>query len=68
MLIKNSGQYTRALTKIAKPNSILLCVRAPVGEVNLTDRKICIGRGLASISPLGAVSKYFQFPGGYDIF
>jgi len=60
MLIKNSGQYTRALTKIAKPNSILLCVRAPVGEVNLTDRKICIGRGLASISPLGAVSKYFM--------
>ena len=61
MLIKNSGQYTRELTKIAKPNSILLCVRAPVGEVNLTDRKICIGRGLASISPLGAVSKYFMF-------
>ena len=60
MLIKNSGQYTRELTKIAKPNSILLCVRAPVGEVNLTDRKICIGRGLASISPLGAVSKYFM--------
>ena len=61
MLIKNSGQYTRELTKIAKPNSILLCVRAPVGEVNLTDRKICIGRGLASISPLGAVWKYFMF-------
>ena len=60
MLIKNSGQYTRELTKIAKPNSILLCVRAPVGEVNLTDRKICIGRGLASISPLGAVSRYFM--------
>ena len=60
MLIKNSGQYTRELTKIAKPNSILLCVRAPVGEVNLTDRKLCIGRGLASISPLGAVSKYFM--------
>lgn len=38
----------------------MLCVRAPVGEVNLTDRKLCIGRGLASISPLGAVSKYFM--------
>ena len=60
MLIKNSGQYTRELTKIAKPNTIWLCVRAPVGEVNLTDRKLCIGRGLASISPLGAVSKYFM--------
>ena len=60
MVIKNSDQYTRELTKIAKPNSILLCVRAPVGEVNLTDREICIGRGLASISPSDAISEYFM--------
>ena len=60
MVIKNSAQYTRELTKIAKPNSILLCVRAPVGEVNLTDREICIGRGLASISPFDAISEYFM--------
>lgn len=60
MVIKNSAQYTRELTKIAKPNSILLCVRAPVGDVNLTDREICIGRGLASISPFDAISEYFM--------
>ena len=44
-----SGQYTSEITKIAQENSVLLCVRAPVGEVNITERKICIGRGLASI-------------------
>ncbi|ATC81453.1 restriction endonuclease subunit S [Pseudoalteromonas agarivorans] len=36
-------------TKIAKKNSILFSVRAPVGEVNITDNDCCIGRGLAGI-------------------
>lgn len=37
-------------SKIAEPNSVLLCVRAPVGYPNITDRKICIGRGLCALS------------------
>lgn len=44
--ISGSGQVTKSITKIASPNSVLLCVRAPVGEVNITDRNICIGRML----------------------
>lgn len=28
------------------------CVRAPVGVFNITTRRICIGRGLCSLSPL----------------
>ena len=36
-------------TKIAKENSILFSVRAPVGDVNITDNDCCIGRGLAGI-------------------
>jgi len=35
--------------KIAKPNDILLSVRAPVGEVNVAPFECCIGRGLAAI-------------------
>jgi len=35
--------------KIAESNSILLSVRAPVGAMNITDTKYCIGRGLAGI-------------------
>lgn len=49
--IQNSGVYTNEPTKIAPKESILLSVRAPVGAVNLTDRKICIGRGLFAIVP-----------------
>ncbi len=36
-------------TKIAPTNSILFSVRAPVGDVNVTKDKCCIGRGLSAI-------------------
>lgn len=55
--ISYSGQYTKSITPIASPNSVLLCVRAPVGEVNNTDRNICIGRGLASLKPFSQLEK-----------
>ena len=60
MLMK-SNQYTRKVTKIATKQSVLLCVRAPVGELNITDRDICIGRGLASIKPLCSINEEFMF-------
>ncbi len=41
--------YTTCITKKAKEGSVLLSVRAPVGEVNITREEICIGRGLASL-------------------
>ena len=37
-------------TKIASKNSILFSVRAPVGDVNVTLTRCCIGRGLSAIS------------------
>jgi len=37
--------------KLSEKNDILLSVRAPVGEVNVTPYKLCIGRGLAAIRP-----------------
>lgn len=45
-----SNTITTAPTKIVKPNSVLLCVRAPIGTVNITNREICIGRGLCGIT------------------
>ncbi len=42
--------FTNKITKISEPNSVLFSVRAPVGEVNIGMKKICIGRGLASIN------------------
>lgn len=36
--------------KIAHPGSVLISVRAPVGDVNLADKEYAIGRGLAAVS------------------
>ena len=55
-----SGIFTNEPTKIAEPNSILLCVRAPVGVVNITKNQICIGRGLCALTPFeGNADFYF---------
>lgn len=59
--IKESGVFTSNPTKFAKENSLLICMRAPVGDVNLTSRHICIGRGLSSITPYGNMSPIFWF-------
>lgn len=58
--ILESGIFTNEPTKIAEPNSILLCVRAPVGVVNITKNQICIGRGLCALTPFeGNADFYF---------
>ncbi len=50
--LSESDIFTTSATKCAEPNSLLCCVRAPVGVFNITSRRICIGRGLCSLSPL----------------
>ncbi len=42
--------YCTSFTRIAKPNSVLFSVRAPVGRLNITKNKIIIGRGLAAMT------------------
>ena len=41
--------WTSKITKLAKKNDIIMSVRAPVGALNISTQKICIGRGLAAI-------------------
>lgn len=48
-------------SKIAPKDSILISVRAPVGELNLSDREYCIGRGLASIVPTNIDVNYLFY-------
>jgi len=57
----HSGQYTSESNKVIKKDSVLLCVRAPVGVVNITDRVVAIGRGLCAVSPLDDISVEFIF-------
>lgn len=41
--------FTTEPSRYAEPHSVLLSVRAPVGDINVAVEKCCIGRGLASI-------------------
>lgn len=41
--------FTQNTTKIAPLNSVLMSVRAPVGDINITKQQCCIGRGLCCL-------------------
>jgi len=45
----DTNTYTEKCEKIAPKNSVIITVRAPVGEVNITRHELCIGRGVAAI-------------------
>ena len=42
--------WCNAPTKVAKPNDILISVRAPIGALNFSNCDCCIGRGLAALT------------------
>ena len=42
--------YSNDIKKIAVNGSVLMSVRAPVGDLNMANTDICIGRGLCSIN------------------
>ena len=42
--------YSSDIKKIAVNGSVLMSVRAPVGDLNMANTDICIGRGLCSIN------------------
>ena len=59
VLLQPSNVWTTEITKTAEPLDILMSVRAPVGPTNITNRRICIGRGLAAIRcKEGVLQKY----------
>lgn len=51
-------QYTTEPSRIAEEDDILLSVRAPVGTLNIADKRCCIGRGLAAINSKVGVNSY----------
>jgi type I restriction enzyme S subunit len=51
MFIGTATKWTTDPQRFAESGDILMSVRAPVGPVNLTTQRICIGRGLAAIRP-----------------
>lgn len=61
MYLQETDVYTNKPTKLTEPHSLLLCVRAPVGIVNITERKVCIGRGLCALKPKAGIDLKFAF-------
>ena len=41
--------YTSKITKLAPSGSVIISVRAPVGDINLTPVDLCLGRGVAAL-------------------
>lgn len=60
-VIQDSKLRTSTAPKIAPADSVLLSVRAPVGKVNITDREICIGRGLTAIKGYDGIPNEFIY-------
>ena len=50
--------FTTEPKRMAEEKSVLLSVRAPVGDINIAIEKCCIGRGLASIK---AKNDFYSF-------
>lgn len=59
--ILKSNVVTTDIKKIAKKNSVLLCVRAPVGIINITQREIAIGRGLCALNSKYSNNDFIYF-------
>ena len=53
--------YTTRPNKIAAPFSILLSVRAPVGDINVANCRCCIGRGLAAIQSINNCQSFLLY-------
>jgi type I restriction enzyme M protein len=61
MYISEPKIWTSRITKIAKKGDILMSVRAPVGPINISTQKICIGRGLSAIRPNEKIKLLYLF-------
>lgn len=59
--------YTTQNTKIADKDDILISVRAPVGDLNIANKKICIGRGIGSIKAKDGNNKFLYYCLKYNI-
>jgi type I restriction enzyme S subunit len=54
-------RWCSAPKRIAKPGSVLISVRAPVGDVNIAQDEYCIGRGLTSLDGKPSLDNWFLF-------
>jgi len=61
ILLGYSSIFTTLPIKVAEAGSIVMSVRAPVGDTNITERKIAIGRGLCAIAGKSPIETKFIY-------
>lgn len=61
-LIPNPKKSTTEASKISQVGDIILCIRATIGDLNWSDKKYCLGRGVAGLHPKENLdSKYLWY-------
>jgi len=53
--------YTTSPSRIAEKLDTLVCVRAPVGDINMAIERCCIGRGLSSVRHKSGAYSYTYY-------
>ena len=53
--------YTTEAKRFAEVDTVLVSVRAPVGDINVAEERCCIGRGLASVKSKNNYNSYILY-------
>ena len=54
-------RYTKNPTKLSKPNDIIICVRATLGNPIFSDKEYCLSRGVAAIRLFSDSEKFLRY-------
>ncbi len=50
-LIPEPKKHTTEASKISQIDDLIICIRATIGDLNWSDKKYCLGRGVAGLRP-----------------
>ena len=53
--------YTTSVTKVAEASDVIMSVRAPVGDVNITPVKLCLGRGVCALRHKNGAQEFLYY-------
>ena len=59
--VNESKKWTTEITQLIETDAVLMSVRAPVGDVNIINRPIVIGRGIAGLIPQINIKYLFYY-------
>ena len=59
--LNKSNLYTSAPIRFAEAGNVIMSIRAPVGDSNITPRKIAIGRGLCTFNTADSFERIYLF-------